>query len=400
MSYNLVQEDGSLKNIAGGSGGDNIPVYTTEEYEQIKDTIPEGTKFIISDDYQEEEKKDKDFYIFLSDSYDDTGYGGGWISRCAQFLGLSSNQWVNMAKSGGSFQAGTWISRITEYRESITEEQAKKVTHIVLGGGINDCLTDGVNNYSTEPSVSAYITKLHSAVNTFMSYVNTNFPNAVFYFCPVGYALESSTVLAGRGIDSRQYCYRYIREVLTMVKNARLPVGTEFVLHNKTFLFTGDYLHPNSNGCLQIARYIAQAVQNGSVYVGFPKRDVSITHSANHRDDTWYKLNEELINDKVIIRPTGLTFFDFTVSVGFEWLDLGELDCNYFQYFDDTQCFVSMNFASGNNVNTMGFLRCNNRHLELSIRDVAPTTWGYEKYSDVKIMNINVPKIIIPANLG
>lgn len=38
----------------GGGSGDNIPVYTTEEYEQIKDTIPEGTKFIISDDYQEE----------------------------------------------------------------------------------------------------------------------------------------------------------------------------------------------------------------------------------------------------------------------------------------------------------------------------------------------------------
>lgn len=38
----------------GGGSGDNIPVYTTEEYEQIKDTIPEGTKFIISDDYQED----------------------------------------------------------------------------------------------------------------------------------------------------------------------------------------------------------------------------------------------------------------------------------------------------------------------------------------------------------
>lgn len=42
-----------------GGSGDNIPVYTTEEYEQIKDTIPEGTKYIISDDYQEEELKRK-----------------------------------------------------------------------------------------------------------------------------------------------------------------------------------------------------------------------------------------------------------------------------------------------------------------------------------------------------
>ena len=42
-----------------------FPVYTTAEYEQIKDTIPEGTKYIISDDYQGSEscnyKKEKIF---------------------------------------------------------------------------------------------------------------------------------------------------------------------------------------------------------------------------------------------------------------------------------------------------------------------------------------------------
>lgn len=44
---------------------DTFPVYTTAEYEQIKDTIPEGTKYIISDDYQGSEscnyKKEKIF---------------------------------------------------------------------------------------------------------------------------------------------------------------------------------------------------------------------------------------------------------------------------------------------------------------------------------------------------
>ncbi len=362
-----------------------------------------GKEVILTDDNEESKETKEDFYIFMSDSYDDLAYGGGWIEKCADFIGLKSTQWINKSKSGGSFQAGSWLEKLTEYRESIDEEQANKVTHIVLGGGINDCLTDGVNNYSTEDSASAYITKLQNAVNIFMSYVNTNFPNAIFYFCPVGYALESSTVLAGRGIDSRRYCYRYIREVLTMIKNTRLPVGIEFVLHNKAFLFTGDYLHPNGNGCLQIARYIAQAVQNGSVYVGFTKRDVSITHSANHRDDTWYKLNEELINDKVVIRQTALTFFDFTVPLGFDWVDLGELDCNYFQYFDEVACYISMNLGTdseANVVNTMGFLRCNNRHLELSIRDVNQNSWSYKSYSGVTTMNINVPEIIIPANIG
>lgn len=53
MSVNVYGKDKKLINVGGGYG-DNIPVYTTEEYEQIKDTIPEGTKFIISDDVSED----------------------------------------------------------------------------------------------------------------------------------------------------------------------------------------------------------------------------------------------------------------------------------------------------------------------------------------------------------
>ena len=56
-TYSWVQ-----KNVQSDS---SIPVYTTAEYEQIKDTIPEGTKYIISDDYQGSEscnyKKEKIF---------------------------------------------------------------------------------------------------------------------------------------------------------------------------------------------------------------------------------------------------------------------------------------------------------------------------------------------------
>ena len=56
-TYSWVQ-----KNVQSGS---SIPVYTTAEYEQIKDTILEGTKYIISDDYQGSEscnyKKEKIF---------------------------------------------------------------------------------------------------------------------------------------------------------------------------------------------------------------------------------------------------------------------------------------------------------------------------------------------------
>lgn len=57
-TYSWVQ-----KNVQPNA--ESFPVYTTAEYEQIKDTIPEGTKYIISDDYQGSEscnyKKEKIF---------------------------------------------------------------------------------------------------------------------------------------------------------------------------------------------------------------------------------------------------------------------------------------------------------------------------------------------------
>ena len=57
-TYSWVQKNVQPK-------AESFPVYTTAEYEQIKDTIPEGTKYIISDDYQGSEscnyKKEKIF---------------------------------------------------------------------------------------------------------------------------------------------------------------------------------------------------------------------------------------------------------------------------------------------------------------------------------------------------
>lgn len=51
MSYNLVQEDGSLKNIAGGSGGDIGIEVTEAEYEELKEQgkLLSDTNYYITD---------------------------------------------------------------------------------------------------------------------------------------------------------------------------------------------------------------------------------------------------------------------------------------------------------------------------------------------------------------
>lgn len=51
MSYNLVQEDGTLKNIAGGGGGDIGIEVTQAEYDELKEQgkLLEDTNYYITD---------------------------------------------------------------------------------------------------------------------------------------------------------------------------------------------------------------------------------------------------------------------------------------------------------------------------------------------------------------
>ena len=350
----------------------------------------------------------KDFYIFISDSYNDGAYDPnpdhkGWISQCAERLGLSSNQWTNQAQSGGSFQAGTWLAKLTSYRESITQEHANSVTKIVIGGGINDCLTDGVNNYSDEPSVDAYLTKLYNAIGAVSQYCKTNYPNALIYFCPVGYAWESSPVLYGRGVLSRFVCYNYMRSAMSDFGNYVCPTHTEFLLHEKTLLYSGDLLHPNNNGCIVIARGIAQAIRTGTCDVMFNKHALSLNPSSGievqHNSSYEYLINDNayLVLNMALnaTSPVTLNASDFTLGT----LDLDLTQGNAFDMTDPIIVDITLQSSTGN-INTRGYITIYpGGELKIHFEDIDPSSWAFKNYSWSGYMNIRGGIKMIPSRL-
>lgn len=340
------------------------------------------------------------FYIFMSDSYDDGVYDAnpdhkGWISQCAVMLGLSSSQYTNQSQSGGSFVAGTWLSKLTSYRNSITEAQANAVTHIVIGGGINDCFTDGVNNYSGYESVSAYLTALFTAVKNVAEYAQTNYPNAKVYLCFVGYALETSSVLSNRNIDCRDYCYRYMREAASDFSNMYCPVNTEFILHYKGYLYS-DGLHPNNIGTTVLARGISQAIKVGTCNIEYAKRIAPLTISSGFTSNN-ITVKEYFHNERVQIEISGY-FQASSKTLNNSLWDLGELDLYYCQRSPYISIPITIQ-ASGNKMIDANLVITGDRHLKIRSQMLNASSWAYENYSVNGIVQLTPTSFEMPSNI-
>lgn len=402
-------DETGLAQVAGHVNKKASIFYGTQaEWDEL--TIEEKKKYdyaAFGDGGSESSKKD--FYIFISDSYNDGAYDPnpdhiGWIPRCAERLQLAANQWVNCAQSGGSFQLGTWIAKLTEYYQSITDLEAQKVTHIVIGGGINDCLTDGVNNYSQEPTVNDYLTKLYNCIGEVSTYCTAHFPNAQIYFCPVGYALESSPVLWGRSVRSRAYCYAYMRQAMADFPNYVLPTNTEFCLHNKDLLYSGDWLHPNNSGTIVIARTIAQAIKTGtSVSESNGWHTVTLTGNSSI-DCSHLTFSERLDNDKVLLNISGFMTPTEQVTIGTGYnLGIGD-----FKYLNNIlgSANVQLECQTPNgNIAIPGQLSLGSEsdgvHVYINGRILNPSAWTYDDLvlNANEANNIHSSVIVIPTNL-
>ena len=396
----------NMYNVGELGGGSSIFYGTQAEWEELTPEEKKTYDYAAFGDDREEFSK-KDFYIFISDSYNDGAYDPnpdhkGWISQCAERLNLDSSQWVNCSQSGGSFHAGTWLTKLTEYYQSITNLQAQKVTHIVIGGGINDCLTDGTNNYSTYDTVTAYLSRLGTSIHQVSNYVKTNFPNAKIYFCPIGYAMEYSQVLNGRGIDSRSFCYAWMRQAMSDYGNYVLPTNTEYCLHSREYLYSGDWLHPNNVGTVVIARALSQAIRTGTCDSTYVWHQAKLTNPKINTDNL--KIMEKLENDKVVLTMTGYIIPSEQLDLNHNF-DLGVCDLVYLQKTTG-RSFVKVEASTPTgNIEAMWELRVipqsDGIHLYLDGGVIAASTWAYENIVLKKNepSNIRMSAIVEPASL-
>lgn len=122
-------------------------------------------------------------FVFIGDSYGNgvggSGASNSWVASCVGYLGISSDQYMNVSNSGAGFVAeghSSGLSGLTftgqvdyAYNHLPSDWTADEVDFVIIGGGYNDHSEDGIS------------TAARQCVNN----AQTKFPNAKVCFFPL-----------------------------------------------------------------------------------------------------------------------------------------------------------------------------------------------------------------------
>lgn len=167
------------------------------------------------------------------------------------------------------------------------------VTDIIVLGGYND------KGYS--------LANISTAISTFVSTANTNFPNAKVYIGFVGW--------------TNQYINIYplntaLTNYLTAIKttNAIYLTGIEYCLRDYFHYFSSDGFHPNLNGQNSIANNLVQAWKSGATNMSLPYANQTLTLNSNISNAHWTSVGTTLNNNVVMISKQGWSNVDLVTA--------------------------------------------------------------------------------------
>lgn len=249
------------------------------------------------------------YTIFLGDSYGVEGVterGIPWPIRCAGYLGLSENEYINNSQGSVGF---TTTTNYLTLLENMSVPDPDKVARIVVCGGGNDDQT---------PS------DILPAIRDFMSYVKTNYPNAKVY---IGF-IYNSKLLANKNIIRTMLTYY----TLCAQYGAIYLNGVENVLHSYTSYFSDDN-HPNAAGNSQLGLFIANAIISGAcdVYRIYRYNAMSVNTDIVNTISNSNFIYEEQRNDRVIMACDGTNILlkNETVIANATILNIGSINPLY-----------------------------------------------------------------------
>lgn len=239
----------------------------TNSITEIKNKLYNNKSIIENDDY----------FLFIGDSYGNgytpDGNVNSWCDKLANRLGIS-NRYYKFNSNGAGFVATgsgglTFLQVLQNNINTITNKSAIK--KIIVVGGYNDA------NYNSSYS------NMTSAIETFTTYCNTQFPNARVYIACVGYNANKT----GAGADVRDKLIRNVIPAYMSTPNITNPCiyvpYSHLILHNSS-LFSSDGFHPNENGQNTIANKLASYILGGSINLSIPVSELTIdlTSSGGH----------------------------------------------------------------------------------------------------------------------
>lgn len=164
-----------------------------------------------------------------------------------------------------------FIEKLKDFYNNMTADERLEISDIVVCGGWNDARQLHMG-YKTE-------TDLVNAINAFIAFADTNFPNAIVHigFIAWGSSDNTNEPMPISYLNSACACYENTRK-----SNARVLNGVGSVMRN-TALLDSTYFHPNTTGGEVLGKAILRAMYGGFTY--------KYMKSLSNSDVTWLNGN-------------------------------------------------------------------------------------------------------------
>lgn len=181
-------------------------------------------------------------FIFISDSYGryTNAEGKNWIDLLCEKCGISESNYYSVHTGSSGFTRSGNLKWLTMLQEAEITNKSE-ITDIVVGGGANDTLADYETNIA--------------AIEEFMEYVQSDFPNAVVSLAHFGITFGKNETYARAYTSLKAY-----REAARW--GAKYIMNSEYILCNTTLL-QSDRVHPNQDGVNSIANNMISAITEG-----------------------------------------------------------------------------------------------------------------------------------------
>ena len=179
-----------------------------------------------------------------------------WGTIFKNLMNLDDNNCNIIGEAGAGFlRAGTYNHTFLQLLKSKINTISNKnyVKNVILCGGYND------NTYS--------LSDIKSAINDFVNYCHTQFPNATVYIGCIAYRYEiSSDGALTRSSIAHTVYPAYANNVSSNVRKYVYLNGVENILKSlpKSYMYV-DNAHPNQDGQNALGQGIYQAFKTGSV---------------------------------------------------------------------------------------------------------------------------------------
>lgn len=180
--------------------------------------------------------------ILIGDSYavsSVVGSGYSWQDLFENYTGITCHKYSQGSIGFVGITTNTFLSYLNKAIEDISNKN--EIKNIIVCGGCND----------KEVNAST----LETAISTFIKKAKENFPNATVYVGCIGNFKNSFSNHELMFITKNIYkkCVKYKAVFLN---------GVDFVMKNNGN-FQSDNVHPNTNGCLELAEAIVNAFKTG-----------------------------------------------------------------------------------------------------------------------------------------